>query len=483
MSKYYTRLTLEVSEMVDINLIRYDVTVTYKSLSAKPTSNKPHSLGKNRKFSRKSLSEKHNLSNRGVEEVRYYIKDIKGTLIKEITAKPISKDGRASRYKLKTTPASLKRDPKNNKIVGVDNTEVAWYLVKKQEAIESFLTRAYKYTPTKLEENIFRENNPHLIGTPILTLQPGDVVILSNSSNSSNTELQKMKKYAKDAKDKIEKMKREKGFNPEVFVYLSDLTTSALSDADFVGISSNSIPTEITNDNKDSDKTLLDYFVDGSSAVITFSSQTNKDTLKSFGTLVSNYNLAQGTRAGKPKRFSQFRTDNAKTYKALNNKLSLQFLKWDQGVRTDKLNKSIRSEMKRSTSFNGGLDAYVNNMEKNGKVTKTLKLGGNLVVGYNAFKGSREIYKEYKSENVDRLHKAVAIEPLKLSGSVLGAEYGAAGGAIVGGVIVAFTIGTGGIGGVVIVGLSAVVGGYGGSIIGGSLGELGGNIVYEATRN
>lgn len=483
MAKYYTKLKLEVSDMVDISLIRYDVTVTYKSLSAKPTSSKPHSLGKNRRFSNNGLSEKHNLSNRGVEEVRYYIKDIKGKPIKDITANPLSKEGRASRYKLKTTPASLKRDPKNNKIVGVDNTEVAWYLVKKQESIESFLTRAYKYTPTKLEENIFRANNPHLIGTPVLTLQPGDVVILSNSSHSSNTELQKMKKYAKDAKNKIEKMKREKGFNPELFVYLSDLTTSTLSDADFVGVSSNPVPTEITNDNKDSDKTLLDYFADGSSAVITFSSQTNKDTLKNFGTLVSNYNEAQGTKSGNSKHFSQFRTDNAKIYKALNNKLSLRFLKWDQGVRTDKLSKSIKSEMKRSTSFNGGLDAYVNNMEKNGKVTKTLKLGGNLVVGYNAFKGSKEIHDAYKSKNSDKLHKAVAIEPLKLSGSVIGAEYGAAQGAVVGAIIVGFTVGTGGIGGVVIIGLSAVIGGVGGGLLGGSLGEIAGNIVYENTRN
>lgn len=158
MSKYYTRLKLEVSDMVDISLIRYDVTVTYKSLSAKTTSSKPHSLGKNRRFSSNGLSEKHNLSNRGVEEVRYYIKDIKGKLVKDITANPLSKDGRASRYKLKTTPASLKRDPKNNKIVGVDTTEVAWMIIEKQESVHSFLTRIYEYPYRKdIEEVIFRK--------------------------------------------------------------------------------------------------------------------------------------------------------------------------------------------------------------------------------------------------------------------------------------------------------------------------------------
>nr|WP_317200931.1 hypothetical protein [uncultured Psychrobacter sp.] len=199
--------------------------------------------------------------------------------------------------------------------------------------------------------------------------------------------------------------------------------------------------------------------------------------------MITNYEKAQGTKAGNAKHFPQFRRDNANTYRALNNKLSLSFLQWDQGVRTDKLSKSIKSEMKRATSFNGGLEAYVNNMEKNGKVTTSLRYGGNLVIAYNAGKGGKEIYKAYDSGDADKLHKAVSIEPLKLSGSVLGAEYGAAKGAVIGAVIVGVTVGTGGIGGVVIVGLSAVIGGVGGGLLGGELGEIAGNIVYENTRN
>lgn len=338
------------------------------------------------------------------------------------------------------------------------------------------------YTPTQMDKGIFLANNSHLIGTPYLELQPGDIVVLSNTTNPNSTELKKMKIYAKTAKSKIEKLKRTRGFDPELFAYLSDMTTSALSDADFVGISSKPIPTEVEN-NKEDDKTLADYLVDGSSAAITFSSQTNKDTLKEFGKLITNYEKAQGTKAGNAKHFSQFRRDNASTYRALNNKLSLSFLQWDQGVRTDKLSKSIKSEMKRAKSFNGGLEAYVNNMEKNGKVTTSLRYGGNLVVAYNAGKGGKEIYNAYDSGDADRLHKAVAIEPLKLSGAVIGAEYGAAKGAVVGAIIVGVTVGTGGIGGVVIVGLSAVVGGFGGGLIGGTIGELIGNGIYEKTKS
>jgi len=485
-----TKLTIKVDDIRVVESLRFNIYVTTelkKSKNSKPEYpvSKPASNQKfdNINYSKSQAASREYKIPSNFTKVIFNIRDVSSKHIEKVDVTSQIKKGIFSVWRMPTTIAKTISDIDNTKNLNIDTTEVAWYLVKKKETIDSFLNRALLHTPTQMDKGIFLANNSHLSGTPYLELQPGDIVVLSNTTNPNSTELKKMKIYAKTAKSKIEKLKRTRGFDPELFVYLSDLTTSTLSDADFVGVSSNPVPTEITNDNKDSDKTLLDYFADGSSAVITFSSQTNKDALKNFGTLVSNYNEAQGTKSGNSKHFSQFRTDNAKIYKALNNKLSLRFLKWDQGVRTDKLSKSIKSEMKRSTSFNGGLDAYVNNMEKNGKVTKTLKLGGNLVVGYNAFKGSKEIHDAYKSKNSDKLHKAVAIEPLKLSGSVIGAEYGAAKGAVVGAIIVGFTVGTGGIGGVVIVGLSAVIGGVGGGLLGGSLGEIAGNIVHENTRN
>nr|WP_317200937.1 hypothetical protein [uncultured Psychrobacter sp.] len=149
-------------------------------------------------------------------------------------------------------------DIDNSKNVRVDTTEVAWYLVKKKETVDSFLKRALLHTPTQMDKGIFLANNTHLIGTPYLELQPGDIVVLSNTTNPNSTELTKMKIYAKTAKSKIEELKKTRGFDPELFAYLSDMTTSALSDADFVGISSKPIPTEVEN-NKEDDKTLADY--------------------------------------------------------------------------------------------------------------------------------------------------------------------------------------------------------------------------------
>ena len=490
----YTRFKLIINNKTDIKKLKFDleywVNVSMKKYGRPGVSLEKKSGGKDLIFKSDGKTKTYVLPDNATK-ARYIIRtttkdkdgdNIVATVNAEVFKKMNSNNTNGTQFELKTTPAQAKKSPNTIKEVLLDTTEVAWYLVKRQESVKDFLKRIYIYTPTSKEENIFRANNPHLF-TPVMSLQPGDVVVLSNTSNSNNSDLQKMKKYAKLAKDKLEKLKKQKGFHPELFVYLSDMTSSALSDADFVGISSKPIPTEVTASNKKSDKSMADYLVDGSSAAITFSSQTNKDALKEFGTLIKNYEKAQGTKAGNAKHFSQFRRDNASTYRALNNKLSLSFLQWDQGVRTDKLSKSIKSEMKRAKSFNGGLEAYVNNMEKNGKVTTSLRYGGNLVVAYNAGKGGKEIYNAYDSGDADRLHKAVAIEPLKLSGAVIGAEYGAAKGAVVGAIIVGVTVGTGGIGGVVIVGLSAVVGGFGGGLIGGTIGELIGNGIYEKTKS
>ncbi|WP_288998687.1 hypothetical protein [uncultured Psychrobacter sp.] len=225
MTTKYTRLQLKVSDKVDISLIRYDVTVVYESLSSKPTSKKPHPLGTDQTFDEKGYSKAHPLSNRKVKEIMYYIKDVKGDLIKKVTAKALTKKGLASGYKLKTTKASVMKDPKNNKIVGVDKTEVAWYLVKKQESVESFLTRIYiKPYRKDVEEVIFRANNPHLKGDPVLNLYPGDIVVLSNTSNDDNVELAKMKKEAKAAMTKFAEVKKEFGFNAESFAYNADVS-------------------------------------------------------------------------------------------------------------------------------------------------------------------------------------------------------------------------------------------------------------------
>lgn len=472
MSKYYTRLTLEVSEMVDINLIRYDVTVTYKSLSASPTSSKSHSLGKNRKFSRKGLSEKHNLSNRGVEEVRYYIKDIKGTLIKEITAKPLSKDGRASRYKLKTTPASLKKDPKNNKIVGVDNTEVAWMIIEKQESVHSFLTRIYEYPYRKdIEEVIFRTNNSHLTGNPVLSLYPGDFVILSNTSNNKNKELARMKQEAKAAKTEFNKMKKEFGFESERFARNIDFLHDVLSNSEYVALTD-----KPDNQQKPSDSVNYAAVAAGTSqGIVTFNEVGNKKVTEAYSKIVEamDYEKSNKTKLANPKNFKLFKKKYNKLFKSFDNSFSQSYFKYNSGVQTGKLRQQIKKNVyARSPTYKGGIKAYVKNFRNMGKVDQFTKVGGNLLVAVSVADATMNVSDAYKTGDSSHTQKTIIKETLKLEGSLGGGALGAGAVTLA---ATAFGIGTGGVG-FILVGVIAagagVAGGYYGSKGGAELADL-----------
>ncbi|MGP5516098.1 hypothetical protein [Psychrobacter alimentarius] len=472
MSKYYTRLKLEVSDMVDISLIRYDVTVTYKSLSAKPTSSKPHSLGKNRRFSSNGLSEKHNLSNRGVEEVRYYIKDIKGKLIKNIAANPLSKDGRASRYKLKTTPASLKRDSKNNKIVGVDTTEVAWMIIEKQESVHSFLTRIYEYPYRKdIEEVIFRKNNQHLTGNPILSLYPGDFIILSNASNDKSKELARMKQEAKAAKIEFDKTKKEFRFDSERFARNIDFLHDVLSNSEYVALTD-----KPNNQQKPSDSVNYAAVAAGTSqGIVTFNEVGNKKVTEAYSKIVEamDYEKSNRTKFANPKNFKLFKKKYSKLFKDFDNSFSQSYFKYNSGVQTGKLRQQIKKNVyARSPTYKGGIKAYVKNFRNMGKVDQFTKVGGNLLVAASVADATMNVSDAYKTGDSSHTQKTIIKETLKLEGSLGGGALGAGAVTLA---ATAFGIGTGGVG-FILVGVIAagagVAGGYYGSKGGAELADL-----------
>ncbi|MGP5210127.1 hypothetical protein ACTXJ5_04965 [Psychrobacter alimentarius] len=472
MSKYYTKLKLEVSDMIDISLIRYDVTVTYKSLSAKPTSSKSHSLGKNRRFSSNGLSEKHNLSNRGVEEVRYYIKDIKGELIKDIAANPLSKDGRASRYKLKTTPAPLKRDPKNNKIVGVDTTEVAWMIIEKQESVHSFLTRIYEYPYRKdIEEVIFRKNNQHLTGNPILSLYPGDFIILSNASNDKSKELARMKQEAKAAKIEFDKTKKEFRFDSERFARNIDFLHDVLSNSEYVALTD-----KTDNQQKPSDSVNYAAVAAGTSqGIVTFNEVGNKKVTEAYSKIVEamDYEKSNRTKFANPENFKLFKKKYSKLFKNFDNSFSQSYFKYNSGIQTGKLRQQIKKNVyARSPTYKGGIKAYVKNFRNMGKVDQFTKVKGNLLVAASVADATMNVSDAYKTGDSSHTQKTIIKETLKLEGSLGG---GALGTGAVTLVATAFGIGTGGIGFILIGVIAAgagVASGYYGSKGGAELADL-----------
>lgn len=470
MTTKYTRLQLKVSDKVDISLIRYDVTVVYESLSSKPTSKKPHPLGTDQTFDEKGYSKAHPLSNRKVKEIMYYIKDVKGNLIKKVTAKALTKKGLASGYKLKTTKASVMKDPKNNKIVGVDKTEVAWYLVKKQESVESFLTRIYiKPYRKDVEEVIFRANNPHLKGDPVLNLYPGDIVVLSNTSNDDNVELAKMKKEAKAAMTKFAEVKKEFGFNAESFAYNADALQGMLMQADYVALTKDPIK---TLDKPSGNINLAAIAAGTSQGIVTFYEHSNELVQKNYAKIYKamEHEKSKGSKLANPKNYKLFRKKYAKLFKNYDHAFSQEFFKFETGIQTNSLRKQIdKNVFARPHNYKGGIPAYTDNLRNMGKISRFTYLGGNVLIGVGAAQAYMNIEDARKTGDSDHITKTAITETLKFGGSVGGGYYGSVAGAAI--FAVAFGVSTGGLG-FVVLGAGAVIGGTIGGLVGSETGEF-----------
>jgi hypothetical protein len=191
-----------------------------------------------------------------------------------------------------------------------------------------------------------------------------------------------------------------------------------------------------------------------------------------------------GSRLANPKNFSEFKTKYAGLYSTLDNALGRDMFRWDTGTKTSNLRRVIQQDaFVRGANYKGGLEAYAKNLPKVGKVTRSMKLGGNLLVAYDAYEAGHTIYDAAESGDLDKLHKAVAVEPLKLSGSVIGAEYGGVAGALAGRVVAMLILGvsTGGTA-LVVIGVCAVVGGLAGGAAFGWGGQIIGTGVYEVTK-
>ena len=484
MSKYYTRLKIKISDKLDMKKIRYDVTVTYKSTSSKPTSEKPFPLGKgNYSFDSNGQSEIHSLSDRDVKEIKYYIKDANKNLVKPVTVNRISTSGRASIYKLKLTPASLMKDPDYYQIVNVDTTEVAWYLVKKQESVDSFLTRIYINPYRKdVEEVNFRANNPHLKGNPVLNLYPGDIVVLSNTSNSNSKELAKMKKEASEAMTKFASVKKEFGFDAESFAYNADMLQGMLMQADYVALTKDPVKNLDTSSDGIDYGTLAAVSAGTSQGIVTFYENTNELVQKSYAKIYKamEYEISKESKLANPKNYKLFRQKYAKLFKDYDHKLSQKFFKFETGIQTNNLRRQINKNVfARSTSYKGGISAYTENLRNMGKISKFTWGGGNILVGISVAQAYMNIEDARKTGDSDHITKTAITETLKFGGSVGGGYYGALAGSAI--LAIAFGVSTGGLG-FVVLGAGAVIGGTVGGLAGGEIGEFAGERIGDGVN-
>lgn len=473
MAAQYTSLIFIVPSTVDIHKFRYDLVIQYKSGEAtyQRTTGTKTKRYIDQKFNNQGKTIERQLPKGDIQKINYHIK-VNGQLVKNISAKPNKSKGVFRKYELKTTIAGTKKDPNTIKKVLVDTTEVAWYLVKKQETVESFLKKIYRYRPTQKEENIFRTNNSHLTGTPVLILLPGDIVVLSNTSNSNNKELTEMKRDAKAAKVEFQKAKKEFKFDAESFAYNADALQGMLMQADYVALTKDPIKSLDKPSGGIDYGTLAAGLAGTSQGIVTFYENSNELVQKNYANIYKamEYEKSKGSKLANPKNYKLFRKKYAKLFKNYDHAFSQEFFKYETGIQTNKLRKQIdKNVFARPHNYKGGIPAYTENLRNMGKISRFTYLGGNVLIGMSFAGAVINIKEASDTGDLNHMTKTTVTETLKLGGTVYGGYYGAMAGTAI--LAVAFGVTTGGLG-FVVLGAGAVIGGAVGSFAGAEAGNL-----------
>ena len=472
----YTRLRLKVSDKVDIKKIKYDL----KDKELNPLVN-------DQTFDEKGNSNIYDLSTRNDKKVIYYIRDTEGALIKRVSAKALTKRGVASSFNLKTTKASVMKDPNTIKKTIIDTTEVGWMIAEKDESIKSFLNKIYEQKPTDKEDQIFRANNAHLL-TPVMAIHAGDFVILSNTSNSSNKELVKMKEDAKAAKAEFNKVKEEFGFNPEMFASNADFLHSMLRTVDYVSLTKDKVK-NVDKPSKGVDLGLIAAMSAGTSqGIVNFAETSNAKVTEAYTRLVEAYEDVRKTtydssgkpiksKLGNPKKFNSFRQTYPKLIKDFDNAFAQSFFKYETGLTAKNIRKQVKNDvMIRSSRYEGGIKAYAKNFMKLGKMTKITEGGGNILVAVSVADSTMTVKDAYDSGDSDHTRKTIITETLKLEGGLAGGWLGGAGGAALATAVIG--AGTGGIG-LIVIGVVAAGSGVAEGILGSEFGGFAGDVIGD----
>lgn len=480
----YTRFRLIINNNIDIKKLKFDleywVNVSIKKYGRPGGSLEKKSGGKNLIFNSDGLTKLYVLPDNATK-ARYIIRtttkdkdgdDIVATINAEVFKKMKSNNNKCTTFPLKTTPAGTKKDPNTIKKAIIDNTEVGWVIIERHCSIEKFLRKIYKDEPTKKEENIFRSNNPHLTGTPVLSLQPGDFVILSNTSNDKNKELAQIKKDAKAAKIEFDKIKKEFGFDSGRFARNIDFLHDVFLNSEYVAL------TDKTNNKQEPPSNDINYAAIAagtSQGIVTFNEISNKKVTETYAKIVEamDYEKINKTKLANPKNFKLFKRKYANLFKNFDNSFSQSYFKYNFGIQTGKLRQQINKNVHaRPSSYKGGIRAYVENFRNMGKVDKFTKVGGNLLIAVSVTDATIKVGDAYATGNSSHTRKTIIRETLKLEGSLGGAGL-ASGGVMI--AAAAFGIGTAGLGFIVVGVVAAgagIVGGYYGGVGGAELTDL-----------
>lgn len=415
---HYSRLKLIVQAPLKVK------DLTYKFIVYNKTTNKQTKF--EGRFDEQGFTKWYEIRN--LNTVLIYEVYIRGELLQKISAKAYPKKERWSSFSIKLTNEMTKKVTENIKEIYLDDSEVAWYLVKKKETMLEWSKRVFKRPLTSSDWDILRKNNPHITGmASIRLLQPGQVIILSNSTTAK--ELEQYKKEAREAQKNLENMMKDPSFDAEFFaqnyeflldIYNEDQVVASKHDV-FNDPNAHPLTHKFESPvSSESSGIAWGTVAKGSiDASMNFSVGAMAKLSKVQGEITLKYNeeVAKGSRLANPKHEPEFRRKYASLYKQFDNNFLNDIFRWDRGIQTQNMRKVTKSTaLIRDPNYKGGTKAYAKNMTELGKISKYVKGGGLLFIGLDIYNAGNAIA-EAKPEEKER---TAVVETSKIVGGLTG---------------------------------------------------------------
>lgn len=410
---HYSRLKLTVQAPLKLKDLTYKFVVINNN-----TKKKTEFEGRFDEQGLTAWTEIHNLNTSLIYEVY-----LRGEILQKISVKAYSDKKTHSVFTIKTTTEITKNVKENIKEIYLNDSEVAWYLIKKTETMYDWAKRVFKKPLIASDWDTLRANNPHIPNmVPIRLLSPGIVIILSNSTTAK--ELPQYKKDAQEAQKNLEQMKKDKDFDAEFFAQNYEFFYDAFNDS----------RTEITKTNvfKNNDHPLVQKFDNqsndsgaawgtiakgGIDSAMSFSDGATKRIYKIHGELALKMaeEKAKGSSLANPKNFKAFRKKYASLYDELNRESRKKLFKWDQSIKTNNMRRTIsQSSLARGATYKGGMKEYVKKMSELGKMSKSIKGGGYLFLALDIYNAGDAIADAKPEKKV----RTTVVETSKIAGGL-----------------------------------------------------------------
>lgn len=375
MTTYFSRLKLNVQPPLKLKDLTYKFVVTNNS-----TKKKTKFDGR---FDEQGLTEWTQIFNLNTSLI--YEVYFRGEILQKIAVKAYPNKKTNSVFTIKTTTEITKNVKENIKEIHLNNGEVAWYLIKKQEPVMSWSQRVFKKPLNASDWELLKANNPHLLNLVSMgVLQPGQVVILSNSPNAK--ELPEYKRIAKQANQTLEEMNKDKDFDAEFFAQNYEFFYDAIQHKNTKIVDKNIFEQDRHlaikfNENTEKKKEDNSFFEQkmAADATVTLAEGKAHRVYRIHAELAEKYaeEKAKGSSLAAAKNFKLFKQKYASLYSQIESESTQKFFKRDQSIQTNNLRRFLsQSAPSRDKNYKGGIKDYAKKMGEIGKFSKQLKLIG-----------------------------------------------------------------------------------------------------------